>query len=86
MDRKLLKFYADWCGPCKLMKPVVDKIAEEHDLKLIEINVDEQMNVANKYGVRAVPTLVLLENGEEIARTSGANTLARTSSALGLGS
>lgn len=79
-----MKFYADWCGPCKLMKPVVDKIAEEHNLKLIEVNVDEQRNVAAKYGVRSIPTLVLLQDGEEIARTSGANTFARTSSALGL--
>lgn len=85
MERKLIKFYADWCGPCKLMKPVADKIAEENNLKLIEINVDEQQNVAAKYGVRSIPTLVLLQDGEEIARMTGASSFTRTTSALGLG-
>ena len=66
-------FFATWCGPCKMMSPVVDEIAEETDaIKVGKINVDEQMPLAQKYGVMSIPTLILFKNGEVAAQTVGA--------------
>ena len=61
----LLDFYADWCGPCKMQSPIIDEIAEEkQDVKVGKINVDENQNLAGKYGVMSIPTLVIIKNGE----------------------
>ncbi len=61
----LIDFYADWCGPCKMQSPIVDKIAEEReDVKVGKINVDENSNLAEKYGVMSIPTLLIIKNGE----------------------
>jgi len=84
MEKKLLKFYANWCGPCVVMKPVAEKIAKEHELELVEVNIDTEKDLASEYGVTSIPTLVLLEDGKEVARYSGAQTQTRVSSALGL--
>ena len=66
-DKKvLIDFYADWCGPCKIMSPVVDKIAEEMEgiVKVGKINVDENQELAIKYGIMSIPTIMILKNGE----------------------
>lgn len=69
----LIDFYADWCGPCKMVSPVVDEIADERgDVKVCKINVDEQPDLAQKFGVMSIPTLVVMKNGEESAREVGA--------------
>ncbi len=61
----LIDFWASWCGPCKMMGPVVDQIAEENaGIKVGKINIDEQPELAQKYGVMSIPTLVLFQNGE----------------------
>ena len=61
----LVDFYADWCGPCQMLSPVVDEVAEERDdIKVGKINVDEQMELAQKYGVMTIPTLLVIKNGE----------------------
>ena len=62
----LIDFYADWCGPCKLMSPVIDEIAEEmkETVKVGKINVDENQDLAMEYGVMSIPTIVVLKNGE----------------------
>ena len=65
-DKKVLvDFYADWCGPCKMMAPVVEKIAEELSgkVKVCKINVDEAPNWAVEYDVMSIPTLIIFENG-----------------------
>ena len=59
----LLDFYADWCGPCKVQKPIIEKFAKENEIELKMINVDEYPELANKYSVRGIPTIVLEENG-----------------------
>jgi thioredoxin-like negative regulator of GroEL len=84
MQRKLLKFYATWCGPCKLMKPVIDKIARENDLEIFELDIDTEFGneAADHWGIEMVPTVILLENGEEVARFEGANTKARVEASL----
>ncbi len=61
----LLDFYADWCGPCRMMSPVIDEIAEErNDIKVGKINVDENEDLAMEYGVMTIPTIVIINNGE----------------------
>lgn len=66
----LVDFWASWCGPCRMLSPVVDEIAEERsDVKVCKINVDEEQELAAKYGVMSIPTLMVFQNGEA-AQTS----------------
>lgn len=70
---ELLDFYADWCGPCQMMKPVVEEFEKAHaDLKVRRVNIDEEEELAEKYGVSGIPCLVFLKDGEEVAREVGA--------------
>ena len=68
----LVDFYADWCGPCKMLAPVIDEIAQENDdIKVAKINVDENSDIALDYKVMSIPTLVVIKDGKEVARTVG---------------
>ena len=62
----LVDFYADWCGPCKIMSPIIDEIAEEGipNVKIGKVNVDENPELASKYDVMSIPTIILFKNGE----------------------
>ena len=64
-------FYADWCGPCKMMSPVIDKLAEEYDGR-IKVNVDENSDLAVKYGIMSIPNMVFFKNGQPVDRVVGA--------------
>ena len=69
----LVDFYADWCGPCRMMAPILEAVsAERADIKVAKVNVDESSELAAKFGVMSIPTLVLLDDGEEIKRIVGA--------------
>lgn len=70
----LVDFYADWCGPCKSLAPVIDEIANERaaDLKVVKINVDEDPEIAAQYGVRSMPTLVVFKDGTAVSGIVGA--------------
>ena len=69
----LIDFFATWCGPCKMVSPIVDQIAEENaDIKVCKINIAEQSELASAFGVMSIPTLVALKDGKEITRTVGA--------------
>ncbi|MCF2568931.1 thioredoxin [Mediterraneibacter glycyrrhizinilyticus] len=69
----LVDFYADWCGPCKMMGPVVEELAgEESNVKVCKINIDEEMAVAQKYGVMSIPTFISFKNGEVAGKQVGA--------------
>lgn len=72
-DKKVLvDFYADWCGPCKMLSPIIDEVAEENtDIKVVKVNVDDAQNLAMKYQVMSIPTLVVIKNGEEVNRSVG---------------
>ena len=70
----LLDFYADWCGPCKMLAPVLHEIAEENTgvLKVGKVNVDEQPDLAAQFGVMSIPTLLVFKNGKLVNQTVGA--------------
>lgn len=69
----LLDFYADWCGPCRMVLPIVDEIASERDdLFVAKINVNDNPDLAREFGVLSIPTLIVMKNGKVINRASGA--------------
>lgn len=69
----LLDFYADWCGPCRMVGPIVEEIAgERSDIKVGKINVDEQSELAAQFGVMSIPMLAVIKNGEVVNRSVGA--------------
>ena len=69
----LLDFWASWCGPCRMLIPVVEEIAEEEpDIKVCKINVDEEPELASRYGIMSIPTLMVIENGHIVNRSMGA--------------
>ena len=68
----LVDFYADWCGPCKMVSPIVDEIAAERsDITVGKVNVDDENALAMKYGVMSIPTLIVFKDGEEVHRIVG---------------
>lgn len=68
----IVDFWAAWCGPCKMLSPVVDQLAEELEgIKVGKINIDEQMELAEKYNVSSIPCVVAFKNGEEVNRSVG---------------
>ncbi len=69
----LVDFYADWCGPCKMMAPVVEEIAEKYADKVTvgKLNIDENMGIAQNYRVMSIPTLILYQDGEPVGRLVG---------------
>ena len=74
----LLDFYADWCGPCRMLSPIVDEVAEEReDLFVGKINVDHEPELASRFGVLSIPTLVVLKDGQELRRAAGSRPKAK---------
>mgnify|MGYP004536307891 FL=1 len=70
-SKVLVDFYADWCGPCKMLAMEIEKVASEIDIDIVKVNVDEEEDIARKYGVMSIPTLILFENGQELKKTIG---------------
>jgi thioredoxin 1 len=69
----LVDFYADWCGPCKMVGPLVAQIADEHDdVAVVKVNVDAEMELAEKFGVASIPTIILFKDGKEAKKNIGA--------------
>ena len=68
----LLDFYADWCAPCRMIGPVLEQIAEEHeDIGVVKVNVDENIELANQFGVKGIPALFVLKDGKAVAQRAG---------------
>ncbi len=67
-------FWAEWCGPCRMVGPVVEQIAQTHSdkIKVVKLNVDENQDIAMKYGIQSIPSLMVFNKGKEINRTVGA--------------
>jgi thioredoxin 1 len=79
----LLDFYADWCGPCRMVAPVVEEIAKENANVVVgKINVDDDPELAQAYGVMSIPTLIVLKGGKEVARSTGARPKAQIQAML----
>lgn len=69
----LVDFWAAWCGPCRMVSPIVDEIAgERSDIKVVKVNVDEQPELAAKYGIMSIPTLMVIRDGKVVKQTVGA--------------
>ena len=80
----LLDFWASWCGPCRMLSPVVDEVAEERtDVKVGKVNVDEQPELAGEFGVMSIPTLLVFEQGKLVRQAVGARSKAGVLDLLG---
>jgi thioredoxin 1 len=82
----IVDFWAEWCGPCRAVAPVLDKIAEERagELKVVKVNIDEEPELAQRYGVMSIPTIVLFKGGEPSAAVVGAQPKSAIERNLGL--
>ena len=68
----LVDFFADWCGPCKMLAPVLEDVSLQNpDIKFVKVNVDENMDLAERFGIMSIPTVYLFKDGEVIAKTGG---------------
>ena len=82
----IVDFWAEWCGPCHAVSPVLDRIADERseELKLVKLNIDEHPAIAQRYGVASIPTIILFKDGEPAAATIGAQPKGQIERQLGL--
>ncbi len=80
----LVDFWAEWCGPCHAVAPVLERIAEEKNLKLVKVNIDENQDLAMRYGVQSIPNMILFESGAPKAAAVGAMPKGMLESQLGL--
>ena len=67
----LVDFNADWCGPCKMLKPILEEISNERSTKIVSVNVDDNMELAREYGIMTIPCLILFKDGKEFKRSVG---------------
>ena len=80
----LIDFYADWCGPCRMMAPILEAVAaEKEDLLVAKVNVDENAELASRYGVMSIPTLVVMKDGKVVRQVAGARPKAQILALLG---
>jgi thioredoxin len=82
----IVDFWAEWCGPCHAVSPVLDKIVEERsdELKLVKVNIDEEQEIAARYGIASIPTMILFKGGEPTAAAIGAQPKGAIERSLGL--
>jgi thioredoxin 1 len=82
----LVDFWAEWCGPCHAVSPILERIADERseELKLVKVNIDEEQELAMRYGVQSIPMMILFKDGEPAAATVGAQPKTALERALGL--
>lgn len=76
-DFVIVDFYADWCGPCRMILPYLDEIASELGVDIVKVNIDESPNIASEYNVMSIPTIIIFKKGEKISTNVGAASKAR---------
>ena len=70
-DKVIIDFYAEWCGPCKMLSPILEKVSKEEKLTTYKVNVDEVEDVARRYGIMSIPTVIIFSKGEEVKKNVG---------------
>ena len=70
-DKVIVDFYAEWCGPCKMLSPILDKVSKELSLDTYKVNVDDVEEVARRYGIMSIPTVMIFSKGEEVRKHVG---------------
>jgi thioredoxin len=80
----IVDFWAEWCGPCHAVSPVLERIGDEHQVKIVKVNIDENEELRQRYGVASIPFMVLFEDGEPQASAVGAMPKGSLEKALGL--
>ena len=70
-DIAVVDFYATWCGPCKMFGPVFEEVSNESNINFVKVDVDKENDIARRYGVMTIPTVILFKNGEEVKRNIG---------------
>lgn len=69
--KAVVDFYATWCGPCKMFGPIFEEVSEDNNINFVKLDVDKNDDIARKYGVMTIPTVILFDNGEEVKRHVG---------------
>jgi thioredoxin 1 len=80
----IVDFWADWCGPCHAVAPVLDRIADEHGVKIVKVNIDQELGLAQKYGVSSIPLMILFRDGQQAGSALGAQPKTMLERSLGL--
>ena len=70
-NKAVVDFYAQWCGPCKMFGPIFEEVSSEYDFNFVKVDVDKSSDIARKYGVMSIPTIILFENGVEKKKFTG---------------
>lgn len=70
-DKVIVDFYAEWCGPCKMLSPILEKVSKELNLDTYKVNVDDVEEVARRYGIMSIPTVMIFSEGEEVGKHVG---------------
>ena len=70
-DLVLVDFYATWCGPCRMLSPILDEVLKETDITLLKVDVDKNEMIAKRYGIMSIPTMILFKNGEIVEKRVG---------------